>query len=288
MLNDRKPFIPVAVLCLAGAVSGLMGCESSEETLSYSGATTLLPVISRAAEAFEVRYPGIRVEVQGGGTSKGILDVTTGTADIAGAARDLTDAELLLVNPIPLARDGLAIIVNRRMDLTDIGLAELTGLYSESVAPRLNDREVTRVAKAAAHGTAQAFARGIGVDIDKIVGDVVAGSNGEVIAVVSATGSALGYVSHADAKAAIEAGAPIRIVAVDGVLPSPEVIRDGTYPLVRTLYLALKRPGSKTPLDRGPPETARTFVAFMESPMGTQLILDSGFVAGKGVDDADK
>jgi phosphate transport system substrate-binding protein len=263
----------LAILVLAAV---LAGCGRSGATLIYSGATTLLPAVARAGEAFESLHPEVQVDVQGGGTTKGITDVVSGVADLGGAARELSAAELLLVEPIPVARDALAVIVNRAVPLTDLSLAELRAIFTAERAPA----GLTRITKALGQGTAEAFAQGLGLTMDQIVGEASAGSNGEVIAAVQATGNAIGYVSAADALAAIAAGAPIRVITLNGVRPDRASVEDGRYPLVRALYLVLKRPGPKAP--DGAAATARAFVDFLRSPAGTHLILDAGLVPAGG------
>lgn len=283
MTTKNRFRVSVIAVAIGAAITGLAGCSGgrSAETLTYSGSTTLMPLLSAAAEVYEERNPNVHVDIQGGGTSKGILDLTTGAADLAGAARELTAAERMLVEPIAVARDGLAMIAHDGLPLTGVTLEGLRLLYGGDAA-EFDGVPVTRVAKASAHGTAQAFAKGIGVDLADVNSDVVAGSNGEVIAVVTATANAIGYVSHADAEAAIAEGAPIRILAIDGVMPSVETVRNGAYPLVRTLYLALGRRSLQTPERPRPSEKARDFVELIGSPTGTRLILDAGFVPEEG------
>ncbi|MCS6857701.1 MAG: hypothetical protein NZM37_08325, partial [Sandaracinaceae bacterium] len=58
-----------------------------------------------------------------------------------------------------------------------------------------------------------------------------------------------------------------RIVAIDGRLPSPEGVRDGTYPFFKELsFVALE------PID----ELAVRFIEFSRSEKGRQIIVSMG------------
>ncbi len=61
----------------------------------------------------------------------------------------------------------------------------------------------------------------------------------------------------------------IRLLSVDGVAPTVENIRDGSYPLVVTVYMVTARPR---------PENVRKIVDFMLSPEGQKLVEETGYV----------
>ena len=61
----------------------------------------------------------------------------------------------------------------------------------------------------------------------------------------------------------------IKLLSVDGVAPTVGNIRNGTYPLVATVYMVSARPRSKN---------TRKIVDFMLSPEGQKLVEDTGYV----------
>lgn len=251
-------------------VATLVACGGQGDAVVYRGATTLLPTIETLAASFETQRPNITVETAGGGTSDGIRSVASGAADLGGAARDLTAEELEMVWAVPLARDAIAIIVNKAMEIEDVSVARLREIYTAPMGAT-EIAGLTRVAKSWSHGTAKAFAKGLGLDVAEIRSEVEAGSNGKVLAIVRATPNAIGYVSWGEARAAIDGGAPIRILSVDGTRPSLEAIGDESYGLVRTLYLLLPRPGAALVS-----EATRAFVKHIEGPEGDAALLKHG------------
>ena len=62
----------------------------------------------------------------------------------------------------------------------------------------------------------------------------------------------------------------IKLLSIDGVAPTVENIRNGSYPLVATAYMVTARPRS---------ENVRRIVDFMLSPEGQKLVEDTGYVS---------
>ena len=62
----------------------------------------------------------------------------------------------------------------------------------------------------------------------------------------------------------------IKLISVDGVAPTVENIRNGSYPLVATVYMVSARPRSNN---------TRRIVDFMLSPEGQKLVEDTGYVS---------
>jgi phosphate transport system substrate-binding protein len=90
------------------------------------------------------------------------------------------------------------------------------------------------------------------------------GSNAEVKTAVTNSDKAIGYVG----MNYVEGGA-LRAVAYDGVMPSAETIKDGSYPLSRALNLYTF--GDPSP-------AAEKFIDFILSDEGQNIAEDSGFI----------
>lgn len=108
-------------------VEGLSG------SINVAGSTTVLPIASKAAEAFNQLYEGNLVTVTGGGSSVGVQSVGEGSADIGMASRELKSSEIErypnLVKHV-VCSDGIAVIVhpdNKYVD--DLTLDQLKEIY---------------------------------------------------------------------------------------------------------------------------------------------------------------
>ena len=63
----------------------------------------------------------------------------------------------------------------------------------------------------------------------------------------------------------------IKMIGVDGVIPSNETIKDGTYPVNRPTYLVIRKDSDETSI-------ARRLVKYFISDEGQQAIADDGYV----------
>lgn len=228
------------VALLLGCLGFLTAC-TGKASLAISGASTLQPVIGEIGQAYEAETPDIRVDVLGGGTGRGINAVLKGRADIAMVARELTEDELGQLDVDWVAQDAIAVVTHKGTSVgRDINLQVLRDLYgSASTGP------LQRIRKQASHGTAAAFAKALGLPMNQVHAELEAGSNAEVLAFVARTPGTIGYVSNIDADRAVAAGEPVQILPVDGVMPSLETIRDGSYPIRRRLGLARAKDASE-------------------------------------------
>jgi phosphate transport system substrate-binding protein len=103
-------------------------------TLTITGSTTVLPIATAAAEAFETLYSGVEVTVSGGGSSVGVQSAGEGTADIGMASRELKDTEKTqypdLVQHI-VCDDGIALIVHPSNDyVMDLTVNQVKNIYT--------------------------------------------------------------------------------------------------------------------------------------------------------------
>jgi len=77
----------------AGDVPAASAAEEGG-TISAAGSTTVQPLAQFLGEGFVAANPGVRIEVQGGGSSVGVKSAVQGTADIGMASREIKASEL--------------------------------------------------------------------------------------------------------------------------------------------------------------------------------------------------
>jgi len=236
-----------ASLWLASGCARETGGDAGHRRLVMTGSSTVAPLVATMAERFETQHPGVRVDVQAGGSTRGIHDVRTGLADVALVSRALTAAETDL-RAYPVARDGIAIIVHADNPVAGLTRTAVEALYTARVtrwsALGGAERPVTVVHKAEGHSTLELFLEHFGLDRQAVRADVVAGHNQQVIKTVVANPGAVGYVSIGAAAHAEASGAPIRLLSLDGVPATLAEVGAGRYPLVRTLNLVTRGPAA--------------------------------------------
>lgn len=236
------------------------GDERSEEEIVITGSSTVAPVVSEAARQYESMTPGLRIDVQTGGSSRGIADVRKGLAHLGMASRRLKgDESDLSVRTIAI--DGVGVIVHRENPIQDLSKDQLVGIYRKEISNWKelggHDAPIIVVNKAEGRATLEVFLGYTGLDSADVKADVIAGENQHAIKSVAGNPDAIGYVSIGAAAAESDAGIPVKLIACDGIEASTENVSNGTFPIVRPLNMVTK----------GAPSTAaHQFLEYLGSP----------------------
>ena len=110
---------------------------------------------------FESLHPEVRVNVQMGGTSRGIADARKGLADIGMASRDLKADEDDLQRFL-IARDGVCLILHSTNPVTELSDEQVVGIYTGQIENWKvvggTDAPITVVNKAEGRSTLEVFA----------------------------------------------------------------------------------------------------------------------------------
>ena len=159
----------------------------------------------------------------------------------------------------PFARDGIAIVVHPATPFTETGLAHLQAIFRGQVQ-EWGGVVLTVVSREEGSGTRAVFESLVLGGRDMTHTAVVMPSSQAVIEYVARTPGAIGYVSTLWVKRALADG--VRVLPVEGILPAPEAISDGSYPLARLLYLAAVTE---------PAGEAREFAQWVLGPQGQAI-----------------
>lgn len=154
------------------------------------------------------------------------------------------------------ARDGIAIIVHPDTPLDEVGLALLQEIYRGRVQ-EWEGVPLIPVSREQGSGTRAAFESLVLGSLATTPTAVVESSSDAVIEYVARTPASIGYVStfwRADG---------VRVLPVEGILPTREAIADGSYPLWRPLVMATKGE---------PTGEAREFAQWVLRPEGQGII----------------
>ena len=263
------------VACSPDAAKNDAGGPSAslEGRLSITGSSTLAPLVSEIAKRFETLHPQVRIDVQTGGSGKGIADTRYGVADIGMASRSLKPEESELTEHL-IAIDGVALIVNQANPIQSLSTQQVVDIYTGQIRSWQSlggaDQGITVVHKAEGRATLEVFLQHFKIDNPSVRADVIVGDNEHGIKTVIGAPAAIGYVSIGSAEAAIEADAPLRLLPLDGVDASSASVAQGTYPLSRSLNLVTQP---------NPPALAAAFVRFCQSPAVADLLRANYFVA---------
>jgi phosphate transport system substrate-binding protein len=238
-------------------------------SIKISGGTAHIPVMKLAAQKIMTANPAIQISIAGGGSGVGIKQVGEGLVDIGNSGRKPSEAELAKYSLVmhQWAIDGVGVVVNPKNPVKSLTTAQLKDIFAGKItnwsALGGEDQAINLYTRDAASGTRDVFwkkALGKGEISDKAL---FAASNGAMKTAVSQDPFAIGYVSvgHIDASVA-----PL---ALDGVTPSLENVKQGKYKIARGLFSNTK----------GEPKgLTKKFIDYLYSPEGQKIVADKGFI----------
>ncbi len=241
-------------------------------TVATDGSTSMKEVIGILGEVFEQDNDGVSFTYNPTGSGSGIQAVTDGKCDIGLSSRALKDEEKENgLTETVLAYDGIAIVVHPDNPVEDLSIEDLAKLYTGEITNWKEvggaDAQVVLIGREAGSGTRDGFETVTGTE-DACQYRQELTSTGDVITTVSQNPDAIGYASMASVKDSVKA------VKVDGVAPTEETVKNGSYGVQRPFVLATK---TDTPLS----QTAQAFFDFALSEEGAELIAQAGAVAAR-------
>jgi len=239
-------------------------------TLTMAGSTSMEKLANAAAEAFMAKYSGVTLSPEFTGSSAGIEAVLSGTVEIGNSSRNLKDSEISggAVENI-VAIDGIAVILDKANTVTNITKDQLIGIYTGTIKNWSElggaNQPIVVVGRESGSGTRGAFEELLKVE-DLCVYSNEINSTGGVMAKVSSTPGAIGYVSLDIVDETVIAA------NIDNVIPSEETIKAGNYLLSRPFVMATNGEISKQS------EIVQAFFEYMASEEGLALIKSVGLI----------
>lgn len=276
-MNQLIKWQAAMMLLLSALVMSKGLCAQSSAQLPASrllltGSTTMAPLMMEIARHFQTLHPGIQIEVQMGGSARGVSDTRQGKADIGMVSRALGETERDLY-AIPIGRDGVAVIVHKDNPAASLSDRQLLDIYSGKITNWRQvggrDAPMQVLAGPLEGGSTELFTHYLRLPYDQIKAQRRIAANAERIAAVAADPHAIIWVSVGEAERKARDGVPIKLLAVGGVAAGSKTVRSGNYPISRPLTLVTRG----TPMG-----TARAFIEFCVSSQVTDLVLAFDFV----------
>ncbi len=271
-MSDNKKILLICITFIAFGFGGLACAYAASERLVLTGSSTVAPLVGEMARRFEAMNPGVRIDVQTGGSSRGINDTRKGTADIGMVSRALKLDETDL-HAFTIALDGISIILHANNRVTTLNKQQIVDIYTGKITNWKSvggtDARITVVNKAEGRSTLELFLHYLELKNSQIKPHAIIGDNPQGIKTVAGNPNAIGYVSIGAAEYEAERGVPIKLLPLDGVDASIANVRNKTFPLSRPLNLITSRE---------PQGLARRFIEFARSLQTHDLVEAQYFV----------
>ncbi len=272
ILQFRVWMMCTRVLIGLAALVGLSVAQASESRLMLTGSSTVAPLVLEIAKRYEARHPGVRIDIQMGGSSRGINDSRMGVADIGMVSRALKPSEHDLTSFL-IAIDGIGIILNDHNVVVALSDSQIVDIYTGKIRNWKQvggvDLPITVVSKAEGRSTLELFLQHFALKNSQIKPQVVIGDNQQGIKTVAGNPGAIGYVSIGTAEYEEARGTPIKLLPMADQPATVEAVATGRYPLSRQLNLVVKS---------SPDGLVQDFIVFAQSADVTDLIEAQFFV----------
>lgn len=268
MISNKK----LALIAALFATLSWHSITYAVDKLVLTGSSTIAPLAAEIGKRFEKLNSGVRVDVQSGGSSRGVNDARNGLADIGMASRALK-AEENDLKSFTIALDGIGVILHKDNPvkmLTDQQVIDIyTGKITNWKEVGGKDARITVVNKAEGRSTLELFLHHYKLKNSDIKPQVVIGDNQQGIKTVAGNPGAIGYVSVGTAEFEAGNGAPIKLLPMDGVAATVENVRNSSFPLSRPLNLVTKT---------APQGLAKRFIDFASSKAVYDIVEAQYFV----------
>ena len=279
----KKTKILGLILAVAVAAASFASCGSSagdnsgtesaasktalSGTVATDGSTSMEKVIGALGEAFTSENSGVNFTYNPTGSGTGITAISEGRCDIGLSSRSLKDEEKAKgLEETVLALDGIAMIVNPANEISDLTVDQIAKIYTGEITNWKDvggkDAEIVVIGREAGSGTRDGF-ESITKTAEKCQYRQELTSTGDVITTVSQNPDAIGYASLASVKNTVKA------LNVDGVTPTEETVKNGSYKIQRPFVLVTK---SGVTLS----DAAQAFFDYATSAKASEIIAAAG------------
>jgi len=242
-----KPGILI-FLTLTGLVVGT-GCDSGATQhpitkINLTGSSTIAPLMAEVGKRYETANPGVRIDVQTGGSSRGIADAASGLADIGMSSRALKQSETAARTGHTVALDGIGILVNAANPVEALTDQQIIGIFTGEItnwgAVGGKDVPITVINRAEGRAELELFQKFYDLKPQDFKADLISGENQHGIKTVANDINAIIYMSVGASEFDIANGTNIKLLPLRGIPASSETIHSGQYPLSRPLILVTK------------------------------------------------
>jgi phosphate transport system substrate-binding protein len=227
-----------------------------------AGSTSMRPVLEDLAEQYHATHPNVLFDIQGGGSELGLQNLLAGKVDIAAVSwKGGSEPDERGIQAVPIARDGLVILIHPSNRVRGLTLLQLRALYRGEMLDwaALNGpaEEPVIISREAGSGDRQAFEA-------LVMGDDRVTLNARVMPTAQAVAdyvarhpAAVGYTSVDQVHDGV------RALPIEEIAPDSEQIQAGSYHLGRLLYLYV---------NESPAPDVRDFLNFVLSPAGQAIV----------------
>ena len=273
----KKKLLATALLIIGAALAA--GCGQQEQattSLSVVGSSSVAPLAEAESESFLRVNQTVEIDVQSVGSSAGIKAAIDGTAAVGMSSRNLKAEEKEGMEQFIVALDGIAVIVHPDNPVDNLTKEQILAIFQGKIKNWKEvggkDAPIVVISREEGSGTRGAFEEITKLEVERdglklstlSKKAIITDGNGSVKQNVALKKNGIGYISVGSVDNLV------KTVAVDGVLPTEETIKDNLYLISRPFILITK--GKPTP-------EAQAFIDFILSDAGQKIVEDHYYIS---------
>src|SRR5881275_1703795 len=256
-------------------IISLMGSAYADRLVIKGSDTLGAKLVPQLAEQFKAQHPGTTFDIAAEGSTTGIAAIIDGTAEIGMSSRRAKSSEVGAaaakgkhMKPTIVAYDGIAVIVNAANLVKGLTKKQVEQIFTGDVtdwsAVGGSGGKISAYTRNTSSGTYSEFKelamkkRDYAPDSQKMAG------NEQIASEVSKNPNGVGYVGLAYTKAS-----GIKVVPIDGAMPSKESVLGKSYPYARPTFFYT---------NGNPTGVVKDFIDFTVAPDGQKIVEQVGFV----------
>jgi phosphate transport system substrate-binding protein len=231
----NKSFLILAALAAANVALAQKLVIKGSDTLGAK----LVPTL---AEEYKAKHPGVSFEIAAEGSTTGIAAIIDGTAQVGMSSRRAKPTEMsaatakgVTLKPIIVAYDGMAVIVNANSPINKMTLRQVEQIFTGDVtdwsAVGGKPGKISVYTRNTSSGTYSDWKDLAMKKRDYAKSSQKMAGNEQIAAEVAKNPNGIGYVGLAYLK--VEG---IKVVPIDGVLPSKETVLNKKYAYARPTF----------------------------------------------------
>jgi phosphate transport system substrate-binding protein len=258
-----------------------LAATAQADRLVIKGSDTLgAKLVPQLAEQFKAQHPGTSIDIAAEGSTTGIAAIIDGTAQIGMSSRRAKPAEVsaasakgVNMKPTIVAYDGLGVIVNAANPVKGLTKKQVEQIFTGEITDWSgvggSGGKISVYTRNTSSGTYSDWKELAMKKRDYAPGSQKMAGHEQIAAEVGKNQNGVGYVGLAYMKAG-----GIKVVPIDGQMPSQKAVIDKTWPYARpTFYYT----------NGAPSGVAKEFVDFTVSSAGQKIVDRVGFVPIKSM-----
>ncbi len=264
----RNALVACIFLLAACAPEATSARDPLAGVYKIGGGDASIDIVTALTDAYATKHPGVKFTIDTSlGSDPAVKLAADGTLDLGMASRALTTEEDALVHRYLIGVAGTGFAVNAQNPIKYLSTAQLVEIYtgktvdwsmfsgtSGAIMPLV--REVGSSARTTFENVVFKSKPPYGTSVLEISG------GDQMRQAIASYRGAIGMIGVQSDDPKAEG---VRLVGIDGVMPTKAALTDGSYKLRRPLYLLVTRGGK-------PKAAIGGFIDFVNGPEGQKII----------------